>query len=91
MLEIRDLHARPSQGEDRLTVALRGVDLEVAPGESVGVVGETGCGKTVTGLAAMRLLPRTARLTAGPSASRATTCWRSTSAACAACAGTPSR
>ena len=46
-------------------IALRGVDLDVAPGEALGVVGETGCGKTVTGLAAMRLLPRTARLTAG--------------------------
>ena len=64
MLEVRDLRLA-FQGEDRLTVALRGVDLEVAPGESLGVVGETGCGKTVTGLAAMRLLPRTARLTAG--------------------------
>ena len=64
VLEIRDLRLA-FQGEDRLTVALRGVDLEVAPGEALGVVGETGCGKTVTGLAAMRLLPRTARLTAG--------------------------
>jgi peptide/nickel transport system ATP-binding protein len=64
VLEIRDLRLAFA-GEDHLTVALDGVDLEVGPGEALGVVGETGCGKTVTGLAAMRLLPRTARLTAG--------------------------
>jgi peptide/nickel transport system ATP-binding protein len=62
-LEIRGLRLAFA-GQDRTTVALRGVDLVIAPGEAVGVVGETGCGKTVTGLAAMRLLPRTARLTA---------------------------
>jgi peptide/nickel transport system ATP-binding protein len=62
-LEVRGLRLA-FKGEERTTVALRGVDLEIAPGEALGVVGETGCGKTVTGLAAMRLLPRTARLTA---------------------------
>jgi peptide/nickel transport system ATP-binding protein len=37
--------------------ALRGIDLEVARGESVGLVGESGCGKSVTWLAALGLLP----------------------------------
>ena len=37
--------------------ALRGIDLDVAPGEAVGLVGESGCGKSVTWLAAMGLLP----------------------------------
>jgi peptide/nickel transport system ATP-binding protein len=37
--------------------ALRGVDLAVAPGEAVGLVGESGCGKSVTWLAALGLLP----------------------------------
>ncbi len=52
------------QGEERRTVALDGLDLTIDPAEVVGVVGETGCGKTVTGLSAMRLLPATARLSA---------------------------
>ena len=37
--------------------ALGGIDLDVAPGEAVGLVGESGCGKSVTWLAALGLLP----------------------------------
>ena len=37
--------------------ALRGIDLDVMPGEAVGLVGESGCGKSVTWLAALGLLP----------------------------------
>ncbi len=44
-------------------LALRGIDLDVAPGESVGLVGESGCGKSVTWLAALGLLPGRARVT----------------------------
>jgi peptide/nickel transport system ATP-binding protein len=42
--------------------ALRGIDLAVAPGEAVGLVGESGCGKSVTWLAALGLLPARARV-----------------------------
>lgn len=38
--------------------ALRGVSLALQPGEILGVVGETGCGKSLTGLAALGLLPQ---------------------------------
>ncbi|MGK7862113.1 ABC transporter ATP-binding protein [Falsiroseomonas sp. E2-1-a4] len=44
-------------------LALRGIDLDVAPGESVGLVGESGCGKSVTWLAALGLLPGRASVT----------------------------
>jgi ABC-type dipeptide/oligopeptide/nickel transport system ATPase component len=35
---------------------IEGVDLVIAPGEMLGLVGESGCGKSVTALAVMRLL-----------------------------------
>jgi peptide/nickel transport system ATP-binding protein len=42
--------------------ALRGIDLTIGPGESLGLVGESGCGKSVTWLAALGLLPGKARV-----------------------------
>jgi peptide/nickel transport system ATP-binding protein len=37
--------------------ATRKIEFDVAPGERVGIVGESGCGKTITGLSILRLLP----------------------------------
>ncbi|MXQ10747.1 ABC transporter ATP-binding protein [Microvirga makkahensis] len=45
------------------TQVLHGIDLDVAKGEAVGLVGESGCGKSVTWLAALGLLPGKARVT----------------------------
>jgi ABC-type glutathione transport system ATPase component len=45
--------------------ALRSVDFEIAPGQTVGVLGESGSGKSSLALALMRLLPRNARIVAG--------------------------
>jgi len=52
LLEISGLHVH-HQGNP----IVAGVDLTVAPGEALGLAGESGCGKTTTALAIMKLLP----------------------------------
>lgn len=44
------------------TRPVRGVSLSIGEGETVGVVGETGCGKTLTGLSVLGLLPAAAKV-----------------------------
>ncbi len=44
---------------------LRGVSLRIGQGESYGLVGESGCGKSTAAFAALRALPRNGRITAG--------------------------
>jgi peptide/nickel transport system ATP-binding protein len=44
---------------------LAGVDLEIGPGETFALVGESGCGKSMTALTLMRILPETAAVTGG--------------------------
>jgi oligopeptide/dipeptide ABC transporter ATP-binding protein len=53
----------PAEG-GRVPVVDR-VELEIAPGETLALVGESGCGKSVTALAMMRLVPRPGRIEPG--------------------------
>ena len=62
ILQIRDLRVTFSTQMGELR-AVRGVDVDVAPGEILGVVGESGSGKSVSFLAAMGLLPKSATIT----------------------------
>jgi len=45
--------------------AVNGVSFEIARGETLGIVGESGCGKSVTALALLGILPRSARVPGG--------------------------
>ena len=51
--------------EDGVVPALTGVDFTVHKGKTVGLVGESGCGKSVTALSIMRLVPPPGRIVAG--------------------------
>ena len=64
MLEIKNLKTRFNT-YDGVVKALEGVNLEVKEGEVFGIVGETGCGKSVTSYSLMQLLPRTAEIVSG--------------------------
>jgi oligopeptide/dipeptide ABC transporter ATP-binding protein len=60
VLRIRDLRVGTAEGE-----IVRGADLEVAPGQVVGLVGESGCGKTTLALAIAGLLGSSRRVLGG--------------------------
>ncbi len=65
LLEIRGLKTHFATDEG-MVHAVDGVDLSVGEGETLGVVGESGCGKSVTAFSVMRLLPiPPARIVAG--------------------------
>ena len=64
LLEVRNLRVEFPTRQGTLR-AVDDLSFEIAPGEMLGVVGESGAGKSLTGMAIIGLIEPPARLTAG--------------------------
>jgi len=65
LLAVEDLRVAFEGDRGLVTEAVAGVSFSLARGRTLGIVGESGCGKSVTALAIMRLLPRASARVSG--------------------------
>jgi peptide/nickel transport system ATP-binding protein len=65
LLAVRDLRVTFVRRGEEPFKAVDGISFDVRPGQTVGLVGESGCGKSVTSLAIMGLLPRRGNIVEG--------------------------
>ncbi len=61
LLQFRDVSVDYASSEG-LVPAVRGVTLDIEAGETLGIAGESGCGKTTLASTVLRLLPETAQV-----------------------------
>ena len=64
LLSVRDLHTHFPQ-EEGTVKAVDGVSFDLYPGRTLGIVGESGCGKSMTARSILRILDRPGRIVAG--------------------------
>jgi len=64
LIRVRDLHVE-FQLREGVVRAVEGIELDIPAHRTIGLVGESGCGKSVTSKAIMRILPSRARISKG--------------------------
>jgi ABC-type dipeptide/oligopeptide/nickel transport system ATPase component len=89
LLQVQDLRTY-FHTDEGVVKAVDGVSFDLKRGETLGIVGESGCGKSVTNLSLLKLIPTPpGGSPAAGSCSTAATCWpcpRTSSGPCAATA-----